>query len=318
MLEMLRIPQALLPRIVPSSSAGIPIRLAGHELQLSGIAGDQQAALFGQACFRQGMVKNTYGTGCFMLMNTGTEPLLSRNRLLSSVAWHLEGEARHFALEGSVFMGGAVIQWLRDGLGLIRSVAEVERLPPCARQRRRLFRAGVHGSRSPHWIRTHAAPSSGYAWSTAPSGLRTLEVIAWSATCHCISRTPNDPEERRIDGGAGTNTADAVPRTSWRAGLCPKATKPAWVPHTRRAGHGVLALHHEIAQLATTAALNRTGSGVAAELRGECLRGRALAALGNYLIAQPRARLAALLSPTLSPPVAPAAGRKFRRRTRPN
>src|SRR4029077_20136552 len=94
-------------------------------IPIAGIAGDQQAALFGQNCFARGLAKNTYGTGCFMLMNIGVEPTPSRHKLLTTVAWRAGGKTE-FALEGSVFIGGAVVQWLRDGLGLIKSSADVE------------------------------------------------------------------------------------------------------------------------------------------------------------------------------------------------
>ena len=129
MLDLFRVPRAILPTIVPSSLAGddAPVAtIGGHRVPIRGIAGDQQSALFGQACFRPGMAKNTYGTGCFTLMNTGATALPSRHRLLSTIAWDSGG--RTYALEGSVFVGGAVVQWLRDGLGLIRSAGEVEQL----------------------------------------------------------------------------------------------------------------------------------------------------------------------------------------------
>ena len=129
MLELFGIPAACLPAVVASSlrAADAPIaELDGCRIPITGIAGDQQAALFGQACFSPGMAKNTYGTGCFLLMNTGEAPLASKNELLSTLAWDAGG--RRYALEGSVFSGGAVIQWLRDGLGIITSAAEVEAL----------------------------------------------------------------------------------------------------------------------------------------------------------------------------------------------
>ncbi|MEO8101137.1 MAG: glycerol kinase GlpK, partial [Betaproteobacteria bacterium] len=133
LLSLLDIPRSVLPKIVSSSEvigetactglpAGIPI---------GGIAGDQQAALFGQACHHAGMAKNTYGTGCFMLMNTGEQAVVSRHRLITTVAWRLGkkfGHQTHYALEGSVFVAGAAVQWLRDGLGIIGSSAEIEAL----------------------------------------------------------------------------------------------------------------------------------------------------------------------------------------------
>jgi len=129
LLRILNVPRAILPEIHSSSevygetcSPAFPV-----PIPIGGAAGDQQAALFGQMCTGPGMVKNTYGTGCFMLMNTGTTPIASANRLLTTVAWKI-GDKTDYALEGSVFIGGAVVQWLRDGLGIIRSSADVEAL----------------------------------------------------------------------------------------------------------------------------------------------------------------------------------------------
>src|SRR5690606_17450592 len=102
-------------------------RITGAGIPISGMAGDQQAALFGQMCTRAGMVKNTYGTGCFMLMNTGTKPVSSRNNLVTTIAWKINNEV-HYALEGGVFIGGAVVQWLRDGLKIIQQSKDVEAL----------------------------------------------------------------------------------------------------------------------------------------------------------------------------------------------
>ena len=132
LLDLLQIPPSLLPEVKPSAELYGDIRSIPHlkGVPLAGIAGDQQAATFGQACVRPGMAKCTYGTGCFMLLNTGSEPRASRNGLLTTVAWQLgrgDGEqcSPHYALEGSVFVGGAVVQWLRDGLGIIDAAAEV-------------------------------------------------------------------------------------------------------------------------------------------------------------------------------------------------
>jgi glycerol kinase len=131
LLTAFRIPEAILPEVVPSSSAEAFGRtkkeLFGIEIPVTGVAGDQQAALFGQACFEPGDVKNTYGTGCFALMNTGAFPVPSSHKLLTTVAWDL-GQGYTYALEGSVFVAGAVIQWLRDQLGLVRDAAESESL----------------------------------------------------------------------------------------------------------------------------------------------------------------------------------------------
>ena len=129
LLQMLDVPASMLPEIKSSSEVYCQTTVLGGEtsIPVAGIAGDQQAALFGQLCTKPGMVKNTYGTGCFMLMNTGEEIMASKNNLLTTVAWQIDG-VTHYALEGSVFIAGAVVQWLRDGLGIIETSADVEAL----------------------------------------------------------------------------------------------------------------------------------------------------------------------------------------------
>ena len=129
LLELLGVPRAMLPEVLPSSElyGEADSDWFGATIPISGVAGDQQAATFGQACFEPGSTKNTYGTGCFMLMNTGARPVTSENQLLTTIGWGI-GESVTYCLEGSVFVAGAVVQWLRDGLGLIRSSAEIERL----------------------------------------------------------------------------------------------------------------------------------------------------------------------------------------------
>jgi glycerol kinase len=126
---MLAIPPSILPEVLPCAAEFGLLRrdVLGREIPILAMAGDQQAALFGQACFERGDAKNTYGTGCFLLMNTGDTPVLSQNRLLTTIAWDI-GAGPVYALEGSVFMAGATIQWLRDELGLIRTSAESEEL----------------------------------------------------------------------------------------------------------------------------------------------------------------------------------------------
>lgn len=130
MLDLFGIPRELLPKIVDSSGvcAATSAELLGREIPIGGIGGDQQCALFGQACFQSGMFKTTYGTGCFMLKQMGDEPARNCAPLLSTVAWKLAGSKAQYALEGSVFMGGASIQWLRDGLGIIRKASDVNTL----------------------------------------------------------------------------------------------------------------------------------------------------------------------------------------------
>ena len=149
LMALLDIPRAVLPRVVPSSAICGHTNIAGIDVPIAGIAGDQQAALFGQACHSPGLAKNTYGTGCFLLMNTGKNAVASANNLLTTVAWQRDG-ATDYALEGSVFVAGAVVQWLRDGLRIIRSAAEIEALASARpRQRRRLSRPGVRRPRRP-------------------------------------------------------------------------------------------------------------------------------------------------------------------------
>lgn len=129
LLELMDIPESMLPEVLPSSGifGYTTTTLFAHEVPIAGVAGDQQAALFGQMCVEPGAVKNTYGTGCFLLMNTGDKPVLSKNKLLTTVAWKINDKVT-YALEGSIFVGGSVVQWLRDNLRVIYSSAEVESL----------------------------------------------------------------------------------------------------------------------------------------------------------------------------------------------
>ncbi len=210
-LELLRIPRALLPRVVPSSLAhGEAVAvLGGHELPLGGIAGDQQAALFGQACFAPGMAKNTYGTGCFMLMNTGLVPQASANRLLTTVAWQL-GE-RHFALEGAVFVAGAVVQWLRDGLGFIEKSSEVEALAATVPDSGGVYLVPAFtGLGSPHWDAYARGTMVGLSRGTTKAHIAraALEAIAFQSAevLFAMQRDAGQPlVELRVDGGATAN-----------------------------------------------------------------------------------------------------------------
>jgi glycerol kinase len=127
LLKLFGVPRSMLPEVRSSSEVYGMTTLLGAPIPIAGIAGDQQAALFGQACTKPGMAKNTYGTGCFMLMNTGTKRIASKNNLLTTVAWRI-GDRTEYALEGSIFIAGAVVQWLRDGLQFFRSAAEIEAL----------------------------------------------------------------------------------------------------------------------------------------------------------------------------------------------
>jgi glycerol kinase len=210
MLQLLGVPAACLPRVLPSSiEGGLMASIEGHEVPLAGIAGDQQAALFGQTCFRPGMAKNTYGTGCFMLMNTGAQPLRSRSRLLSTVAWDRGG--RSYALEGSVFIGGAVVQWLRDGLGLIERSADVEALAASVPDSGGVFLVPAFtGLGSPHWDAYARGTMVGLSRGTTRGHLAraALEAIAFQSA-ELLGAMQADAArpliELRVDGGATAN-----------------------------------------------------------------------------------------------------------------
>ena len=212
LLEILRIPRAMLPEVCDSSGvfgeAAAGLFLAG--VPIAGIAGDQQAALFGQMCLQPGMVKNTYGTGCFMLMHTGDAPVASRNRLLTTVAWRLDGRTE-FALEGSIFIAGAAIQWLRDGLGIIRSSAEVEELAKSVPDSGGVFVVPAFtGLGAPHWDPYARGTIVGITRGTTAAHIAraTLECIAFQ-TADLLHAMEDDAgislTELRVDGGATVN-----------------------------------------------------------------------------------------------------------------
>jgi glycerol kinase len=211
LLALFDIPAACLPRVVPSSTdSGLKARIEGHEVPLTGIAGDQQAALYGQTCFTPGMAKNTYGTGCFMLMNTGTRPLLSANRLLTTVAWERAGQ-RQYALEGSVFVGGAVVQWLRDGLGLIQRSADVEALAASVPDSGGVvFVPAFTGLGSPHWDAYARGTLVGLSRGSGRAHIAraALESIAFQSAelLGAMQADAGQPLiELRVDGGATAN-----------------------------------------------------------------------------------------------------------------
>jgi len=210
MLALFDVPAACLPRVLPSSAdTGLVARIEGHEVPLTGIAGDQQAALFGQTCFRPGMAKNTYGTGCFMLMNTGSRPLRSRHRLLTTVAWDVG--SRSYALEGSVFVGGAVVQWLRDGLGLIERSADVEALAASVPDNGGVFLVPAFtGLGSPHWDAYARGTILGLSRGSHRGHLAraALESIAFQSAelLAAMQADAGQPLiELRVDGGATAN-----------------------------------------------------------------------------------------------------------------
>ena len=212
LLALLDIPAALLPRIVDSSGtiATVDAEWLGAALPLSGMAGDQQAATFGQACLEHGMAKNTYGTGCFLLMNTGRQPMTSSHRLLTTVVWQRQGQTTYL-LEGSVFMGGATVQWLRDGLGLIASASEVEALAASVPDNGGVYLVPAHtGLGAPHWDPFARGTLFGLTRGTTRAHIAraALEAIAFQSA-EVLQAMEKDAaqglSELRVDGGAARN-----------------------------------------------------------------------------------------------------------------
>ncbi|HEX4083319.1 MAG TPA: glycerol kinase GlpK [Chthoniobacteraceae bacterium] len=212
LLALLDVPRAVLPEVVASSGVcgAVGANSFGAGIPIAGIAGDQQAALFGQACFQPGMAKNTYGTGCFMLMTTGAEARASRNQLLTTIAWQMDGRLE-YALEGSVFIAGAAVQWLRDGLGIIRSSAEIEPLAATVRDNGGVyFVPAFSGLGSPHWDPYARGAVLGITRGTTAGHLAraTLESIAFQSAdlLHAMEQDSAQPlRELRVDGGAAVN-----------------------------------------------------------------------------------------------------------------
>jgi glycerol kinase len=211
LLAVLDVPRALLPEVRDSSSVyGDTDLLGGGRIPIAGVAGDQHAALLGQACTRPGMVKNTYGTGCFMLMNTGETPIPSHNRLITTTAWRIDGRPS-YALEGSIFIAGAVVQWLRDGLGIIRSAAEVESLAASVPDNGGVYLVPAFvGLGAPHWDPYARGSIHGLTRGATAGHLAraALESIAYQVT-DLITAMQGDAgltlTELRVDGGATAN-----------------------------------------------------------------------------------------------------------------
>jgi glycerol kinase len=212
LLQLLGVPGEVLPKVVPSSGslAESDAEWFGRPIPVAGIAGDQQAALFGQNCFAPGLAKNTYGTGCFMLMNVGTTPVPSRNRLVTTVAWQV-GERTEFALEGSVFIGGAVVQWLRDGLGLIQSSSEIEACAATVPDSGGVYLVPAFaGLGAPYWDQYARGTITGLTRGTTAGHLAraALEGIALQVA-DVLEVMKQDSQVRmdglRVDGGAAAN-----------------------------------------------------------------------------------------------------------------
>ena len=213
LLRAMDIPQSVLPKIVSSSEViGTTVcENLPRGIAISGVAGDQQAALFGQACHRRGMAKNTYGTGCFMLMNTGESPVASKAKLISTVAWRLEGKPAQYALEGSVFIGGAAVQWLRDGLGIIEKSSDVEKLAASVPDAGGVVLVPAFtGLGAPHWDPTARGAIFGLTRGSTRAHIAraTLESIAFQSAelAAAMREDAGFPmAELRVDGGAAVN-----------------------------------------------------------------------------------------------------------------
>ncbi len=223
LLEILDVPVEILPEVKASSKkyGSTSEEYLGAEIPISGIAGDQQAALFGQMCIEEGMVKNTYGTGCFVVMNTGEKPIVSKNKLLTTIAWQI-GDKVTYALEGSIFIGGAVVQWLRDQLGIIQSSSEIESLALQVENNGGVsFVQGFVGLGAPHWDQYATGAIIGLSRGTGKAHIAraALEAIAFRSM-EVIETMVLDSEielnELRVDGGAAVNNllmqiqADAI------------------------------------------------------------------------------------------------------------
>ncbi|HET6406898.1 MAG TPA: glycerol kinase GlpK [Chthoniobacteraceae bacterium] len=210
LLKVLDVPRALLPEVRSSSEVYGETTLFGAPIKIAGIAGDQQAALFGQNCFDRGLAKNTYGTGCFMLMNIGTEPQISQHKLLTTVAWQIGGRTE-YALEGSVFIGGAVVQWLRDGLGIIKTAADVEELAASVPSSGGVYLVPAFaGLGAPHWDQYARGTITGLTRGTTAAHLAraALDGIAFQVA-DVLEVMKQDSgiamNGLRVDGGACAN-----------------------------------------------------------------------------------------------------------------
>lgn len=212
LLSLFDIPATMLPEVKQSSEviAETTSSIFSVTIPIAGIAGDQHAALFGQMCTSPGMVKNTYGTGCFMLMNIGEQPIISQNNLVTTIAWKINGKVE-YALEGSIFIAGAVVQWLRDGLGIIRSSSEVEGLAAKVEHNEGVYLVPAFaGLGAPHWEQHARGTLVGMTRGTTSAHIAraALESIAYQ-TMEVLKAMEADAgisiKELRVDGGATNN-----------------------------------------------------------------------------------------------------------------
>lgn len=210
LLELFDIPKSMMPEVKSSSEVYGMTDLLGDDVPVAGIAGDQQAALFGQMCTEPGSVKNTYGTGCFLLMNTGEKPIMSKNQLLTTIAWKI-GDKVNYALEGSVFVAGSAVQWLRDGLGIIRKSSEIESLAASVPDNGGVYVVPAFtGLGAPYWNQHAQGSIYGLTRGTTAAHIAraTLEGIAFQ-TMDVVSAMEKDAGvtlgELKVDGGASRN-----------------------------------------------------------------------------------------------------------------
>ncbi len=210
LLDLFEIPKSMLPELRDSSGILGYTRLNGREVPIAGLIGDQQSALFGQMCVEEGSVKNTYGTGCFLLMNCGHKPIFSENRLLTTIAWKI-GDRVDYALEGSIFVAGAVTQWLRDGLGIIKDSSEIETLATSVRDSGGVyFVPALTGLGAPYWDQTARGTIVGITRGTTAAHIAraALEGITFQ-TMDVVAAMERDAEilisELKVDGGAAQN-----------------------------------------------------------------------------------------------------------------
>ena len=210
LLKIFGVPRSMLPEVRSSSEVYGHTTLLGGSIPIAGIAGDQQAALVGQVCTKPGMVKNTYGTGCFMLMNTGTRPIASKNNLLTTVAWRI-GSRTEYALEGSIFIAGAVVQWLRDGLEIIRAAPDVEALAASVRDTGGVyFVPAFAGLGAPHWDQYARGTLVGLTRGTtkahiARAALDSIALQVMDVLKAMEADAKIKLKELRVDGGASAN-----------------------------------------------------------------------------------------------------------------
>ena len=212
LLKMFGIPRSMMPRVCSSSEVygHTKTTIFAHKVPIAGMAGDQQAALFGQMCVEPGMVKNTYGTGCFLLMNCGSKPIMSSNNLITTVAWKI-GDKVDYALEGSIFVGGSVVQWLRDGLGVIRSSSDVEALAASVPDTGGVyFVPALTGLGAPWWDQYARGTITGISRGTTAAHIAraALEGIAFQTldiTEAMVRDSDLHLKALKVDGGASRN-----------------------------------------------------------------------------------------------------------------